>query len=60
MNFVDHYITNTRYSRESHEVKCPECETIWTVEGFVEFGRWSPSNEDHLLCADCNIQADIE
>jgi len=60
MNFVDQFIMNTRYSREPRELNCSGCNEVWDVEGFVEFGRWNPDDEDHLSCPKCNTLGDVQ
>ena len=52
---VDHYITNSRVENAEIYLTCPECNSVWTVEGIKEFGHFEPTNEDDMFCSQCNV-----
>ena len=58
MNFVDHYITNSRVENTEIILTCPECNSVWTVEGIKEFGHFEPTKEDDMFCYKCNVAGD--
>ena len=58
MNFVDHYITNSRVEKTEIDLTCPECGIHWTVAGIKEVGHFEPTKEDDMFCYQCNVAGD--
>ena len=38
---------------EASEETCPKCDHTWDVPGVIEYGSWSPLDEDDLICPGC-------
>lgn len=49
---ADHY-AHPAPRDESQEEKCPTCGHIWEIEGVVEYGSWSPLEENDMNCPEC-------
>jgi ssDNA-binding Zn-finger/Zn-ribbon topoisomerase 1 len=39
--------------QEMRSETCPRCDYIWDVLGINEYGRWSPLEDNDLICPDC-------
>ena len=48
----DHYAHPVPVSIEQTEV-CPACGTEWNVQGWREYGAWSPVDENDMNCPQC-------
>ena len=48
----EHYAHPAPYAEEQTEV-CAGCGTEWNVQGWREYGTWSPVNEQDMNCPNC-------
>jgi hypothetical protein len=49
---TDHYAHPAPY-HERQEEECRECGHKWPVDGLIEYGQWSPMDQDDLICPNC-------
>jgi len=48
----DHYAHPAPVAQEQTEV-CTRCGTEWCVQGYREYGMWSPVDEQSMNCPEC-------